>query len=335
MHNNLIITQAKEAHYEDVRAIAINAWTPIKQAAYVRLGYDIATLNGSDWQTRLWSTIKERMDSHCGFVALMDGKVAGFVTWRKADCGGNMAQIGYNAVNPEYKGMGIGTKMYDFVLKVAKAEGYRYAKVHTDLDEMHAPARRSYYKAGFECGLPEIIYYMRMDQRPQIEINPDVTMVSPREEHFDDIMRIAVMGWQNIRKEQKKLLGEEIYDLLFTDWQTSKCNAVKGALQKEDRGYVALINGKVAGFVTWLSSDGCPILGTIGNNAVSPEFTGRGVGTAMYSYVLDRMERCGIKYVNVTTGLDDGHAAARHTYEKIGFDRKISTESINYYMKLK
>ena len=73
-------------------------------------------------------------------------------------------------------------------------------------------------------------------------------------------------------------------------------------------------------------------MGVIGNNAVAPEGQGRGIGTAMYQFVLDLFREKGLRFACVGTGLDEGHAAARRAYEKAGFDRR--RESIMYYKYL-
>jgi GNAT superfamily N-acetyltransferase len=67
-------------------------------------------------------------------------------------------------------------------------------------------------------------------------------------------------------------------------------------------------------------------------NAVSLDFRGMGIGTKMYEFVLDKMRTEGMKYASVSTGLDDGHAAARRSYEKAGFEKNLP--SIKYFMEL-
>lgn len=329
MSMNILIKKATLEHSADIKRISEKAWTPIRQAKSNKIGSEILNLGGCNWQERQWSTIKEHIEANRAYIALADNAVAGFITYRPSGIV-DMVQIGYNAVDSDFKGLGIGTKMYDYVLNLAKAEGYKFAMVHTDLDEMHAPARRSYQKAGFNCGLPEITYYMHLDNRPKIRTNTDVTIVDYSDKYEEDINRLSVVGWENIRHEQKKLIGDEIYSVVFDGWQESKCNSVKNAMLNK-KGYVALLHGKVVGFATWNTNN---TLGTIGNNAVDPRYAGLGIGSTLYAHILNKMDSANLKYASVTTGLDDGHAAARRAYKKIGFDRNIAIESINYYMKL-
>ncbi|MBE6688162.1 MAG: GNAT family N-acetyltransferase [Ruminococcaceae bacterium] len=331
MSEEIKIVKADASHYDDVKRIMVQAWTPIRKSKHERIGEDIASFNAvGDWKENQFSTIKERIDAGCGYVALVDANVAGFVTYRDADSIGDMIQIGYNAVDTSYKGRGLGTKMYDLVLGEAKKNGYKYARVHTDLDDNHAPARRSYAKAGFDRGLEEIIYYMHLDKRPDVKVNEDVVMVPATEKHLDEILKITVAAWTPIYDLRKKLLGEQLHKRLFTGWEIPKCESVKKAVLANEV-YAAMLNGKVVGFITVRISGPNGEMLTLCNNAVNPEYAGKGIGSAMYKFVLDKAQENGAKYASVHTGLDDAHAPARKAYERVGFDRNTSIGSVNYY----
>ena len=97
---------------------------------------------------------------------------------------------------------------------------------------------------------------------------------------------------------------------------------------REGHGYVALVDGEVAGFIHY-SVGGDGISAEVGNNAVSSRFRGRGIAQRMYSFIEEKMREEGVKYVTVVTGLDEGHAPARRAYEKAGFDKGL--ESVRYF----
>jgi ribosomal protein S18 acetylase RimI-like enzyme len=61
-------------------------------------------------------------------------------------------------------------------------------------------------------------------------------------------------------------------------------------------------------------------MGEIYMVAVAPEFQGRGIGTALTEFALNWMKGAGMSMAMVETGGDPGHAPARHTYEKAGFE---------------
>ena len=60
-------------------------------------------------------------------------------------------------------------------------------------------------------------------------------------------------------------------------------------------------------------------MGEISVLAVDPDAQGRRVGGALTAFALDRMQAAGMAVAMVETGGDPGHAPARHTYEKQGF----------------
>jgi ribosomal protein S18 acetylase RimI-like enzyme len=62
------------------------------------------------------------------------------------------------AVHPDYQNRGIGTELNTFALDKMRESGVRLAVVATGGDPGHAPARRSYEKAGY-TPLPLVRYY--------------------------------------------------------------------------------------------------------------------------------------------------------------------------------
>ena len=85
------------------------------------------------------------------------------------------------------------------------------------------------------------------------------------------------------------------------------------------RVWVAVEAGAVAGFVAvrlHLESS----MGEIYMIAVDPDHQRRGIATALTAFALDWMRRSGMSVAMVEAGDDPGHAPARATYEKAGFD---------------
>jgi len=96
--------------------------------------------------------------SHRVLVVTCGEQTVGFVSYT-LDAEQRTGEIGLNAVSPEYAGRGIGTWMYEHVLAVMKEQGMQLAVVGTGGDDSHAPARRSYAKAGFGPGIPSVYLY--------------------------------------------------------------------------------------------------------------------------------------------------------------------------------
>ena len=65
------------------------------------------------------------------------------------------------AVHPDHQGLGIGTELNNRALEEMKAAGILMVEVGTGGDESHAPARRSYEKAGY-TSLPLVRHYKHL-----------------------------------------------------------------------------------------------------------------------------------------------------------------------------
>ena len=165
-------------------------------------------------------------------------------------------------------------------------------------------------------------------------IAPGYRVRRATEGDMDRVGEIARQAWVRIHDSFEKILGEELHGVLCADWEENKEAQVRGHWERHPEWFrvvEAVESGAVVAFVTF-RMDETESMGTIGNNGVAPELAGKGIGTAMYQYVLDLFRQAGLKYACVGTGLDEGHAPARRAYEKAGFN--IAQEKVTYYKYL-
>lgn len=161
-------------------------------------------------------------------------------------------------------------------------------------------------------------------------------MIKVRKATVEDVeptCEIAVEAWKPIYESYRRLLGDELFETLHKTWQEDKADEIRDHYKRyPDWMLVAVENRQVVGFATFLIDKGRKI-GIISNNAVKPEHQRKGIGTLQYQKILEvfRMEKA--RFAKVTTGLDDAHAPARAAYEKVGFQRTITT--VTYYMKIR
>ena len=102
-------------------------------------------------------------------------------------------------------------------------------------------------------------------------------------------------------------------------WQERKAAEIVRVLRSNpELIVVAEADGRVAGFCSYAIHDNEH--GEICNNAVDPDFQGRGIGHALHRRVLDIMREKGCRYAEVETGQDEPYARARAAYEKLGFE---------------
>lgn len=153
----LQILPAEEAHIEDCVRIAIQVWSVIHDAYANTIGRELHDAFNANWQERHRVNIANHIRNTKAVVAVLDGKVVGFCGSRVEN--GILGVIGYNGVDPEYRGRGIARYMYEAAFDSFRSQRIRCARVFTGGDDGHGPARRAYEKAGFNKRLLSVTYY--------------------------------------------------------------------------------------------------------------------------------------------------------------------------------
>ena len=157
---NVHIRPVSDNDIEDLVQLSLLAWEPVFVSFRQILGPNIHTSIWPDWKT----SQREAIESVCKdgektvvWVAELDGKVIGFLAYvlkHKEKTG----EVQLLAVHPEYQNLGIGTELNKFSLIKIKESGMKMARVETGGDASHAPARRTYEKAGYTA-LPLVRYF--------------------------------------------------------------------------------------------------------------------------------------------------------------------------------
>lgn len=163
-------------------------------------------------------------------------------------------------------------------------------------------------------------------------MSSNVTVRDLEFEDIEPIVQIALAAWEPIYRYFRQEMGEELFRAVFPDWRTEKACQVEGACRPGGgaRVCVAEQDGQVVGFATYYANRSG--VGEIGNNAVHPDWQGRGIGSQMYGYVFEQLRSLGMCYVKVSTGGDPAHAPARRAYQKAGFGVKLP--GVDYYRAL-
>ena len=153
----------RSADLESVVAVSLRAWDPVFRSLEAEL--EPAVFEGF-YPGRDWRRVQRKaVEATCGdgenvWVAESDGVVVGFVALRfhEADKLGEIFMI---AVDPAHQGRGIGSRLTEFGLARLKAAGMSIAMVETGGDVGHAPARRTYERAGFRV-LPLARFFRKL-----------------------------------------------------------------------------------------------------------------------------------------------------------------------------
>jgi len=160
---NLSIRPFHQDDIADIVNLSLLAWEPVFNSFEVILGPNIYPILYPDWRT----SQAEGVEKYCTgnknpkvLVAEVDGRVVGFVAYENHESD-KTGEVMLLAVHPVYQNQGIGTDLNIAALEEMKASGMVMAAVGTGGDTAHAPARRSYQKAGY-TGLPLVRYYKNL-----------------------------------------------------------------------------------------------------------------------------------------------------------------------------
>jgi ribosomal protein S18 acetylase RimI-like enzyme len=132
------------------------------------------------------------------------------------------------------------------------------------------------------------------------------------------VVDLSLRAWEPVFASLEQALGTEIFGLLHPDWRADQQKAVEDVCAAEKiRVWVAEADARTVGFVA-VALQPERSMGEIYMVAVDPDFQGGGIGTALSEFALACIKDAGMVVAMVETGGDPGHAAARHTYEKVG-----------------
>ena len=143
--------------------LSLRAWAPVFASLERVLGSDVFERLHPDWREDQQQAVEDVLASQTTrvWVAEVDEAAAGFVATGVFDPGRSMGEISMLAVDPDHQDGGIGTALTEFALRRLRDAGMRVAVVETGGDPGHAPARRTYEKAGFVT-LPVARYFKNL-----------------------------------------------------------------------------------------------------------------------------------------------------------------------------
>ena len=149
-----------QQHHDAVIQLSLRAWSPVFESLQRVIDAAIYQALLPDWrvsQQKAVDAVCAAEDTHV-WVAVEAAAVVGFVAV-KLDAESSIGEIYMVAVDPAAQDQGVGTALTHFAVDWMRAAGMALAMVETGGDPGHAPARRTYEKAGF--GLLPIARYFK------------------------------------------------------------------------------------------------------------------------------------------------------------------------------
>jgi ribosomal protein S18 acetylase RimI-like enzyme len=152
-----------EQDVEAVVRLSLAAWVPVFDSFQQILGAEIYREIWPNWR----ESQRDSIEAVCRdgattsvLAAEIDGLVVGFLAY-ELHPEDHTAEVTFLAVDPAYQNEGIGTELNLVALERMRESGTDLVRVETGGDPSHAPARRSYEKAGY-TGLPLVRYFKKL-----------------------------------------------------------------------------------------------------------------------------------------------------------------------------
>jgi ribosomal protein S18 acetylase RimI-like enzyme len=161
---DLTIRPYNDKDLDPIVELSLLAWEPVFESFEMILGHQIYPIVYPDWRASQAEGVAEAVkdeDKYTTLVAEVDGAVAGFISY-SLNHDDKTGEVVLLAVHPEFQNKEIGTELNKAALDAMKEAGMKLAVVGTGGEEGHAPARRTYEKAGY-TGLPLVRYYKKIE----------------------------------------------------------------------------------------------------------------------------------------------------------------------------
>jgi ribosomal protein S18 acetylase RimI-like enzyme len=144
------------ADADRVVELSLAAWQPVFSSFREILGDDLYERVHPDWTSSQAASVRDALDRNATWVSTSDGAITGFVNvvFDGAERSGEIYMI---AVDPAHQRLGIASDLTEHALVEMRNQGLDLAIVATGGDPGHAPARRTYERAGF-TGCPQVWY---------------------------------------------------------------------------------------------------------------------------------------------------------------------------------
>jgi ribosomal protein S18 acetylase RimI-like enzyme len=154
------IRPVREDDVERLVQLTLAAFVPVFRSFESMLRPAVYQLIWPDWragQQKAVETFCRDREHYAVWVAEVAGVPVGLVACAVAPKERD-GEVQFLAVDPAHQNRGVGTALNVFALERMKERGVRLARVETGGDPSHAPARRSYEKAGY-VALPLVRYF--------------------------------------------------------------------------------------------------------------------------------------------------------------------------------
>lgn len=140
--------------------LSLRAWAPVFDSMREVMGREVFDLQyRPDWRARQRKDVESVLadEKATVWVAEQDGAVVGFAA-AILHVERQVGELQMMAVDPDHQNHGLGTELTKVAIDWMREAGMTHAFISTGGDPGHAPARRTYEKAGFSP-FPGVYYF--------------------------------------------------------------------------------------------------------------------------------------------------------------------------------
>jgi GNAT superfamily N-acetyltransferase len=144
----------------DVVELSLRAWAPVHDSMREVMGREVFDLHHRpDWRTKQQRDVESVLadEKATVWIAERDGAVVGFAA-AILHADEQMGELWMMAVDPDQQNHGLGTELTNVATDWMREAGMTHAVISTGGDDGHAPARRTYEKAGYSP-FPGVNYF--------------------------------------------------------------------------------------------------------------------------------------------------------------------------------
>jgi ribosomal protein S18 acetylase RimI-like enzyme len=157
------VRQARDTDVDALVELTLLTFVPVFDSFLKLLGPAIFETIWPDWRQSQRQAVEDLLcdaSDSVVLVAELNNVPVGFVAYEVRP-EGDTGEILLLAVHPDHQSRGIGTLLNERALDGMKRAGVKLAIVDTGGESSHAPARRSYEKAGFTA-LPLVRHFKKL-----------------------------------------------------------------------------------------------------------------------------------------------------------------------------